>query len=65
MAIELLDELQHGGNIPVRKTLYQLLVTLDTDARFLQYITRRLERTFSGYKDQKKFGILGHYGENV
>jgi hypothetical protein len=65
MSLEVLDEVQLGGNVQVRKVLYSYVVEKDLDGRFLNCLTRRMTRSMGSIVEAKNFGVLGNHGANV
>jgi len=65
MSLEVLDEVQLGGNEQVRQVLYDYTVTKDVDGRLLQCLTSRIERSIDSIVEAKNFGVLGNEGDNM
>jgi len=64
-ALEVLDELIHGGDVKVRKCLYELLGREDTEDRFMAHLVGRLELSGKKWYSGKNFGLLGELGRNL
>jgi hypothetical protein len=58
IALSLFTEMLNGGNVEVQKTLYEHLIEVDTDCRFLEYVNVRLQRSQDGLIEAKKSGTL-------
>lgn len=64
-ALEVLGELQHGGNLKVRKSLYDLLSKEDMEGRFLLHLTGRMLASNAKLNEAKSFGLLGASGAHL
>lgn len=58
LSIELLIEMLNGGNTEVQQTLFNYLMSMDTECRFLENLDKRLLRVHNELSDAKKAGIL-------
>lgn len=56
--VQLLVELLDGGNKYVQQTLYNHLVNIDSDGKFLSHIEKRMHHAFSMYIAGKKMSKL-------
>jgi hypothetical protein len=63
--LNVLDEVQLGGNNAVRKVIYDYMVNKDVDGRLLQVLSHRMERSIEEIVEAKNMGILGAKGDNV
>jgi hypothetical protein len=59
VAIDLLIEMMNGGNETVARELYQFLVDVDTDGKFMKHLDRRFDADFEALqatKEKDQFG---------
>jgi len=64
-ALEALDELLHGGDLKVRRCLYDLICRDDHEGRFLAHLVGRMTSARSKLLEGRQFEILGSLGKNM
>mmetsp|Transcript_51526 Transcript_51526/g.103483 ORF Transcript_51526/g.103483 Transcript_51526/m.103483 type:complete len:394 (+) Transcript_51526:65-1246(+) len=61
-ALEVLDELNHGGDVKVRKCLFDLITTEDKEGRFLAHLAVRMENANTTLEELREGRVASSQG---